>query len=268
MALKLTAHYYQQFDADHSLDVPGEGYGGWKQAVIDIAEEHTAVVVMHAWDADTRDEFPGWYRCVEYLPRANEICENVFPPLLNAVRESGFRIFHVVGGGNYYKECPGYLKTVELAGASPELPTGVDVDDTLAQLREFRSDNVFVGTHNQEDVSRGFACLDFPPEARPLDAEPIAENAHQLLALCRHHGVNHLVYAGFAINWCLLMSSGGMVDMTRHGVLCSALRQAVTAVENKESARGEQHKEEALWRVAVGFGFIFDVHDFMTALLP
>jgi len=80
--------------------------------------------------------------------------------------------------------------------------------------------------------------------------------------------VNHLVYAGFAINWCLLMSSGGMVDMTRHGVLCSALRQAVTAVENKESARGEQHKEEALWRVAVGFGFIFDVHDFMTALLP
>ena len=62
------------------------------------------------------------------------------------------------------------------------------------------------------------------------------------------------------------MSPGGMLDMSRHGVMCSALRQAVTAVENKESARGERYKEEGLWRVSVGFGFVYDVDDFVQAI--
>lgn len=46
--INVPAHYYQQFDADYSLDVPGEGYGGWKKAELEIALNHTAVVVMHA----------------------------------------------------------------------------------------------------------------------------------------------------------------------------------------------------------------------------
>jgi hypothetical protein len=78
--------------------------------------------------------------------------------------------------------------------------------------------------------------------------------------------VNHLVYAGFAINWCLLMSPGGMLEMSRRGIMCSALRQAVTAVENKETARHELAKEIGLWRVALAFGFIFNVDDFVSAI--
>jgi len=78
--------------------------------------------------------------------------------------------------------------------------------------------------------------------------------------------VNHLVYAGFNIDWCLLMSPGGMVDMGRRGYTCSAIRQAVTAVENKETARRELIKEIGLWRVAINFGFVFDVDDFTNAM--
>ena len=32
--VKVWANYYQQFDADYSRDVPGEGYGGWQRAEI------------------------------------------------------------------------------------------------------------------------------------------------------------------------------------------------------------------------------------------
>jgi hypothetical protein len=123
-----------------------------------------------------------------------------------------------------------------------------------------------VGQHNQADVAAGFARLDFAPQARPVAEEGVAENGQQLLALCRQAGVNHLVYAGFAINWCLLLSPGGMAEMSRHGVMCSALRQAVTAVENRETARGQLNKELALWRVALAFGFVFDVEPFIAAL--
>jgi hypothetical protein len=57
-----------------------------------------------------------------------------------------------------------------------------------------------------------------------------------------------------------------MLEMSQRGVMCSAFRQAVAAVENRETARRELCKEIGLWRVALAFGFVFDVEDFVTAL--
>jgi hypothetical protein len=176
-------------------------------------------------------------------------------------------LFHVVGGGDYYSHLPGYRKAVELAGPAPAPPENRSRHartGTHAPL--LRAENVFVGTHNREDVARGFARLDFTPEARPLDSEGVAENGHQLFALCREAGVNHLIYVGFALNWCLLLSPGGMAEMSRYGMLCSTIRQATTAVENRETAREERCKEIALWRVALAFGFVFDLEDFLEGL--
>lgn len=263
--MQILANYYQQFDADYNLDVPGEGYGGWEKAEIEIAPQHTAIVVMHAWHCRSREEYPGWYRAVEYLPRAEQICREVFPPLLSAVREAGWNVFHVVGGGDYFQHRPGYQRAKKLAGAERSW-LQVDDDEISKELRKFRSKHTFLGAHNDEDVRRAFANLDFAEEARPHGDEGIAQNADQLYALCKEAGVNHLIYMGFAINYCLVWSPGGMVDMARHGCLCSAFRQAVTAVECKESARREHHKEAALWSVALARGFVFDVDDFLTAL--
>src|ERR1051325_2294479 len=256
--IKVPANYYQQFDADFSLDVPAEGYGGWKTADVELCREHTGVVVMHAWDCGTRDQFPGWHRCVDYIPRSYKICREVFPRLLGAVRKSGLSLFHVVSNHENYKKSPGYQHAVKLAEPAPPPPTQIEWDDSVRRLRQFHSDHVFVGKHNAEDVKRGFERLDFPTEARPIGDEGIAEDALQLFALCKERGVNHLIYAGFAINWCLLLSPGGMHDMAQRGVLCSVFRDAVTAVENKETARDELCKQIALWRVSVGFGFVFD----------
>ncbi|MCC6165671.1 MAG: hypothetical protein IT329_00450 [Caldilineaceae bacterium] len=263
--ITLTASYYQQFDADYTRPVPGEGYGGWQQAPLTLDLDHTAVVVMHAWNHGHRELYPGWYHAVEYIPRSNAILRDVFPPLLTAVRAARLTLLHVVGGGNYYSRLPGYQHAVSLAGPEPALPR-LPSDPALDALRAFRRRAVFVGEHNENDVDRGFRDLDFPDAARPQGDEGIAENAHQLAALCSDRDINHLVYAGFAVNWCLLMSPGGMVDMNRRGVMCSVLRQAVTAVENRESARDEAHKEEALWRIALAFGFVFDVAEWITHL--
>jgi len=266
-ALRAPAWYYQHFDADYALEPPEEGFGGWKQAEFDFARNHTAVVVMHAWAAGHNPEdYPGWWRCVPYIPRANAVLREVFPDLLTAVRGSGLPLFHVVGGGEYYKGLPGYKHAVEIAGPAPAAPERVPGDALRDKLDAFRNAHVFVGAHNAEDVNRGFAHLDFAPEARPQGDEGVAENAPQLLALCKERGINHLIYCGFAINWCLLLSPGGMADMSKHGILCSALRQATVAVENKDTAGRQLCKEIALWRVALAFGFVFDVDDFVSAI--
>ncbi len=264
----IPANYYQQFDGDFNLEVPAEGYGGWKKEPVPIAPEHTALAAMHVWDTGTKEEYPGWYRCAEYLARSPRIIREVFPPLLGAVRNSPLKIIHIISGvpGDKFREYPGYNKTLELAGNEPEHVERVDSDPVVEELRRFRKDNIIPGAHNMEDVQRGSAAKDFPKEVRPLDNEYIAENERQIFAICKKNGINHLIYAGFAINWCLLMSPGSMLEMKRHGLMCSTIRQAVTAVENKETARGEICKELALWRVALEFGFVFDLDDFINGL--
>jgi hypothetical protein len=264
--MKIRAQLYQQFDADHARDVPAESYGGWKSVDIEINPERTAVVSMHAWDCGTADRFPGWWRAVEYIPRSHEICRTVYPPLLKAVRESPLHLMHVVSDQDYYAEYPGYKRAVELAGPDPDPPEYARGDDELGKLWSLKGEQSFTGTHNADDIKRGAAAMGFPEEARPEGSEGIAKNTEQLFALCKDAQVNHLVYIGFAINWCLLNSPGGMVDMSRRGFMCSTIREAVTAVENKATAREEQCKEIALWRVAVAFGFVFELDNFLAGI--
>ncbi len=266
--MRIPTWYYAQFDADFHRQVPAEGYGGWRRAELEIAPEHTALVLMHAWDCGRRADYPGWHRAVEYIPRADAICRDVLPRVLAAVRASPLRLYHVVSPApsGYYLGYPGYRRAVALAGPEPEPPEQISPDPVLEHLRRFRSERTFPGAQNLADVQRGFQRLDFAPNTAPHGDEGIAENGRQLYALCREDGINHLVYAGFAINWCLLLSPGGMAEMSQRGMLCSALRQAVTAVENKETARSERNKELALWRVALAYGFVYDVDDFVATL--
>ncbi len=99
-----------------------------------------------------------------------------------------------------------------------------------------------------------------------MQHEAIAATSAQLVALCCAHGVNHLIYVGFTINGCILLSPGGMVDMSRHGMLCSTVREGTTAIENRETARSELAKELGLWYIALLFGFVFDLEDMVSAL--
>ena len=264
--MRLPAQIYQQFDATPEGAVPAESYGGWRRLDVELSPAHTALVVMHAWDCGVPHEFPGWRRAVEYHGRAEAILASVFPPLLATVRRSPLSLFHVVGGDrDYYRHLPGYRRAVALAGATPA-PASVAADPAYDELRRRRAAHAFPGAHNTADIAAGFARLDFSPAARPVGDEGVAENAAQLAALCRAHEINHLIYVGFAINWCLLMAPGGMVDMARQGCLCSTIAEAVTAVENRETARDEREKQQALWRVAVEFGFVFALADFLGAL--
>lgn len=265
--LRVPANYYCNFDADYALDVPAEGYGGWQKEDIEINPDSTAVVVMHAWDCGTYEKYPGWHRAAEWIPRAQKICREVFPPLLSAVRQSGLKLLHVASSASYCSEYPGYKRALELSGAPSQPVQRIERDHCLEKLYDFKMRRSFCGMHNRSDIEKGFKNLDFAVEALPQGDEGIAVTSDQLLALCTDSGVNHLIYAGFAINWCLFSSPGGMVDMQRRGFMCSALRQAVTAVENRETAGQELCKEIALWRVGMDFGFVFDVEDIIRSIM-
>lgn len=233
---------YQQF-------TPRDG-NGWQQTQHDFSDAHTAVVVMHAWQPPGPDQHPGWLRAVPYLKEIGTILRTTFPPLLEAVRKRGLPVFHVTG-------------KVPPAG-QPALT--VPVDPTWEHLRELRRDHVFPGAPNLADVAAGWDSRELAPAAQPRPGEVTAETSADLHAQCQARGINHLIYIGFAINWCLLMSPGGMVDMKRYGYLCSTVAEATTAVENEATTDTRQEYHQALWRVAVEFGFVFHQSDLIAAL--
>ncbi len=248
--MKLRTYYYQQFDADYSLEVPAEGYGGWRETKVEISPAHTAVVLMHACDLGTLEEYPGRFRACQFIPRSYQICRDVLPGLLTAVRQSGMPLFHVAGGDSDCASYPGYQRAVMLAGPDPAPVPWVTADPIYRQLRQFRTDEVFPGKHNVDDVNRGESTVAFPKEAEPLGDEGIAKDTRQLAALALDTGVNHLIYAGFNIDWCLLMSEGGMVDMSRRGFICSAFQAGGDGGrEQGERPAGAQQRKRPLARV-------------------
>ena len=258
--------YYRNFDADMEREVPAEAYGGWRKASqLPFAVDHSALVVMHGWHCYEPGDFPGWEHAVEYLPRARKIMRRYFPELLRAARNAGLPVFHVAAGGRYYQELPEYRAVAAAAGEELPLPQA-EADPVRRELDRFRFAEVSPGAHNQPDIERSRLARDFAPEARPEPGEAVVATARQLFLQCRKHEVNHLVYVGFALNWCLQMSPCCMIDMQRYGMLCSTIREATTAVENKESARLEVAKNMELWRVALQFGFVYDFADFTGAL--
>jgi len=265
--------YYQHFGADYGLDVPAEGFGGWRKTELPLSSEHTALCVMHAWDCPDRAQAPGIYSAVEYLPRAEEILKNRMPGLLEAFRGTGMQVIHVESG-EYVQQYEQYKRTMKLiVGKLPrgKLPKEKKQarparDKVYKELAAFRAAHVHPGKENEADIAAACRIRDIHPNARPLPGEYMVTQSDELQAVCNLHGINHLIYAGFAVNYCLLMSPGGMLDMSRRAFLCSVVRDATTAVESGFSARGEMAKQLALWNVALSFGFVYEQADLERSL--
>lgn len=244
MSSTFTCHVstYQQF-------TPTEG-DGWRREELTFARDRVGLVVMHAWEPPVDGQAPGWVRAVPYLKKAARILPEVFPPLLGAFRQQGLPILHVPGAR------PG----------EQIHPTQVPSDPTWKNLRRYRHDQVFPGAPNHADIAAAYPHRQPAAAASPLPGEGIAETGPELHALASAHGLNHLIYVGFALNWCLLMSPGGMVDMKRYGYLCSAVADGIVTVEPGADPNGTREHESALWRVAVEFGFVFRAPDLIASL--
>ena len=266
MVKTVPAWVYQQYDADYSLEHPGRGYGGWQKAEIPVDPAHTAILLMHAWEGGTPETNPALHRVCEYLPRGKQIIEEKFPDFLEKVRASGFRLIHIGSQSEKSVETlPGYIRTKEMYPPEPG-PECIKLDKTAQELHRIHTDRVLYG-HNLEEIIK--VCS---PDVRDFaiyaaDDEDVACTSDQLFELCKKYEITHLIYTGFCVNACLTMSPCGFIDMMRHGLVCSVVRDLTTAVENKESCAEERHKEYGLWAFSLWGGFVFDQADIEQYLL-
>lgn len=270
--MRLTAHYYRYHEADPALDVPAEGHQGWATKTVEVPRDQSALICMHFWNFGLDDRLPyrpeaplaGWYRVQEYVSRMIPITRDIIPPLLAAARAHNLPVVHMANLPNL-RNCPGYTLAQQTAGPEPERADGAPRPPSRQEFEQGRLRDVY-GAHNPPNDMGDVSLIDFPPQARPLDEEPVVISTHQLNAVCRQRDIWHLIYCGFCVNDCIQTSPGGMVDMTRLGYACSIIRDATTAAEYRETARAELAKQIALCKVSVTSGYVFESADLIAAL--
>jgi hypothetical protein len=274
--LRLKGAYYRHHPVDFTQGPLGAlGMKGWGEPVdVEAPAAETALVSMHAENIGLVPELPyadrgplaGYMRWLEYEGRKKAIVGSVYPRILEAARGAGIAVVHVPMG-QYGQKYPGHARAIELAGPEPTVSTPRAPGAGRPRPPDDRKDGLIYGEHynDNRDNEHFGRYFDFPERAKPVGDEFVVETSHQLSSVLSSLGVWNLIYVGFAINWCLWFSPCGMVDMSRLGYRCSCIREGVTAVENKESVRGERHKEEAMWRISLMFGYVFGAEDFIGA---
>ncbi len=272
--LRLPGDYYRHYPVDFSRRQEGAlGFKGWGDSEdIEAPVSETAIISMHVWNIGFHPELPfshdgpagGVMDMLEWAGRSENIIRNTLPPIFSAARKAGIRVIHVASDERYAVKYSGYEKTRSLAGPEPAgLPKAPRHDQQKPP--DNRKSGLLFGPGYTRDIDFYAERIDFPEPAKPSGDEYIAVTTHQFNEVLRHHGIWNLIYVGFAINWCLWFSPCGMTDMSRLGYRCSCIREGVTAVENKESVRGEFNKQQALWRTSLMFGYIHSARDFITA---
>ena len=272
--LRLKGEYYRHYPFDFSKGKIGAvGFKGWGESVkSEVPAEETALIAMHIWNIGFHPELqfsPAGkagpvMEMLEWASRSMPIIKTEIPPILQAARDAKIPVIHVASDEHYAKQYPGYQRTLDIAGNEPTGLSKAPRHDEIKPPDDIK-DNLLFGEKFKESLPYYTPNFDFPDLARPLDSEYVAFTTHQLNEVLRKHGIWNLIYIGFAINWCLWFSPGGMVDMSRLGYRCSCIKEAVTAVENKESAVDELHKQEALWRTSLMFGYVHSAADFIGA---
>jgi hypothetical protein len=274
--LSLKGEYYRHHPIDFSKGALGAlGMKGWGETVnVEAPLKETALVSMHAENIGLVPQIPyadkgplaGYMRWLEYEGRKMDILSTIYPRILAAARGAGLPVVHIAME-DYGKKYPGYKKALELSGPEPQIATPkAPGAGKLRPPDDIKGKLVFGEHYNDNRDEEHFGrFFDFAEPAKPQDDEFVVETSHQLSSVLSALGAWNLIYIGFAINWCLWFSGGGMADMSRLGYRCSCIREAVTAVENKESVRGEQHKQEALWHTSLMFGYVFGAEDFISA---
>ena len=87
----------------------------------------------------------------------------------------------------------------------------------------------------------------------------------QLHELLRANGLLHLVYVGFATNWCILNRDYGMRAMAQRGYNMILLRDATMGVEFPDTLAAEMATEMAIRELEQQLGFSATKDDFLAA---
>lgn len=250
--LQLKVRYFQDSTPD---DVPcREENFVRREFVMPLPVEQTAFVLVDMWAVHHIDS---------WIQRAADVTQKAVLPALAAAREAGLMIVHA--------PCP------EVARQYPQLnrhapPAPMPEPDWPPP--EFRSREGqyadYAGPRAQPPGvwprwNRVVPYWRMNPAVPVLESDHVIATGQQLHELLRDCGILHLIYVGFATNWCILGRDYGIRAMVNRGYNSILLRDATTGVEFPDTLANLFATEIAIREAEQAWGFSASNIDFFAA---
>ena len=211
--------------------------------------EQTALVLVDMWDNHFIES---------WLERAVQITKEAVVPALAAARAVGLTVIHAPSPpvAEQFEQLKRHAPPV--AHAPPAWPP--------AEFRRRQGEYaVFRGPRAQPPGIPPLERLGMSPHIEVEQGEFVVATGEQLHALLAERGILHLVYAGFATNWCILNRDYGMRAMAGRGYTMILLREATAGVEFPDTVREGLATEMAVREVEQQLGFSAANADFLAA---
>ncbi len=245
--LDLTVQYFQDSPAE---DLPWREENFIRRCVdMRLPVEQTALVLVDTWDNHFIES---------WLERAEKVTREAVVPVLQAGRAAGLTIVHAPSP-SVTPAFPQHMKRHRAAppGAPPDWPPA-----------EFRArQGAYAAFRGPRAQPPGIPDIDIgmSPHIEVQDEDFVLATGLQLHDLCRARGILHLIYCGFATNWCILGRDYGMRSTARYGYNMLLLRQATMGVEYPDTVATCQATELAIREVETQLGFTAANADFLAA---
>lgn len=216
-----------------------------------IAE--TALVLVDLWNVHFIET---------WIERAKQVTVDCVVPVIDAARKSGMTIVHAPSPSVAAQ----YPQLKRHKPPEPSTPPNWPPADfrgrqgAYAVYRGPRSQPPGIGVHWDKLGSQ----LSMSPAIDVQDDEFVIATGQQLHELLEQRQILHLIFAGFATNWCVLGRDYGIRSMSRYGYNIILLRDATTGVEFPDTYDNLFTTEIAIREVEQQYGFSASNADFFA----
>ena len=221
--------------------------------------EQTALVLIDLWNVHHIDS---------WIERAEAVTKEVIAPLIGRARECGLTIVQAPSPG-VLANFPDKYEVYQ--GCTPEPEPGPPPAWPPTEFRSRQGEYAcFRGPRDQEPGIGPYwqsltGQLDISPHIAVEAGDFVVGTGQQLHDLCQERGILHLLFAGFATNWCILGRDYGIRAMRRRGYNTILVRDATEGVEFPDTLTARWATELAVREVEQVHGFSTATADFYAA---
>ena len=222
--------------------------------------DETALVLVDLWNVHFIES---------WIERAAQITTECVVPVIDAARQAGLTIVHAPSPpvAEQYPQLKRH-KSPDRNGSGNPTPTTWPPSDFRSREGDYavyrgpRSQPPGIGIHWDKLASQ----LAVSPAIDVQDDDFVIATGQQLHELLEERRILHLIFAGFATNWCVLGRDYGIRSMSRYGYNMVLLRDATTGVEFPDTYDNLFTTEIAIREVEQQYGFSASNADFFAAV--
>ena len=216
--------------------------------------DETALVLVDLWNVHFIES---------WIERAKQVTVDCVVPVIDAARKTGVTIVHAPSPSVAAQ----YPQLERHNPPQPSTPNTWPPSEFRSRSGDYniyrgpRSQPPGIGIHWNKLASQ----LSMSPAIDVKEDEFVIATGQQLHELMEERGILHLLYAGFATNWCVLGRDYGIRSMSRYGYNIILLRDATTGVEFPDTYENLFTTEIAIREVEQQYGFSASNADFFKA---